>query len=322
MHLFLFLSRNVLFFAAVLLPLVLLSYPLPLRAQKAPGLVITPDLQFNYALELFENKDFTAAQVEFKRFIHFFPDDSRRDAAEFKTAMALFNSGSYYDAAKAFNTIILDHKDETPYTQEAYFMQSRAFKAMNNAGYAAIVLQNYLKLTGDPEIRDRLYFELAQLHISQARKPGKETLNDAKKYLTLISPARSATYQVPARLSALEAVNAAPKKDPTLSGLLALIPGGGFLYCERYKDAFVTFCLNAGLIWGAYEAFDSGNPGLGGVISFVASGFYAGNIYGAISAAHKENTLRQIRILERHFSMDASLDPAHHAMALTFNHPF
>ncbi len=317
----LFLSRSVFFFVTVL-PLVSLIFcPLPLQAQ-APGLVITPTLQFNYAVELFENKDFTAAQVEFKRFIHFFPDDPRRDAAEFKTAMALFNSGSYYEAAKAFNTIILNNNDETPYTRDAYFMQSRAFEAMGNTGYAVMVLQNYLTLTQDAHTRDRIYFELARLHISEARKPGKDTLGDAKKFLTLISPTRKERYKVSDQLAALDAVSAAPRKNPTLSGILALIPGGGFLYCERYKDAFVTFCLNAGLIWGAYEAFDSGNPGLGGVLSFVESGFYAGNVYGAISAAHKHNTLDRVRRLERHFHLEAAVQPSHNTLALTFNHPF
>ena len=39
--------------------------------------------------------------------------------------------------------------------------------------------------------------------------------------------------------------------------------------------------LNAGLILSAWEAFDNELYALGGVISFVEFGFYAGNIYGA-----------------------------------------
>ncbi|WDP90409.1 MAG: hypothetical protein HUN04_12175 [Desulfobacter sp.] len=308
-------------FAAALLFLACFCLPTPGTASGAPGLVITPDIQYGYALDLFKKGDYTAAQVELKRFIHFFPGDARVAEAEFKTAMALYHSGQFHEAARRFNDIILKEK-ESPYTRESYFMQSKAFQAMDNPGYAGIVLQNYLKLTEDPETRDRIYLELARLHIRETRELGKNQLEEAQKYLTLISPDRKGEYNVPARLAALEKVKAAPQKNPAAAGILALIPGGGFLYCERYKDAFVTFCLNAGLIWGAYEAFDSGNPALGGVVSFVESGFYAGNIYGSITAAHKYNKTQQIKILDRHFNLTAGIDPGNGAYLITFNHEF
>ncbi len=287
-----------------------------------PGIVITPDLQYEYAQELFQEQDHIAAQVEFKRFIHFFPDDPRADESEFKIGIALYRSGQFNGAARIFNTIINKEKIENDYTRESYFMQSKAFLAMDNPGYAGVVLQNFLKLTDDLATKDRIYLELARLHIRETRKLGKNKLDQAETYLTLISPERKKEYKTSARLEAITKVRSAPQKNPTLGGILALIPGGGFLYCERYKDAFVTFCLNAGLIYGAYEAFNSDNPGLGGVISFVESGFYAGNIYGSISAAHKYNKLQQIKILYQQFNITAGIDPGGRSYLITFNHPF
>jgi len=291
-------------------------------AGEAPGLVITPNLQYEYAQELFQKQDHATALVEFKRFIHFFSDDPRVDEAEFKIAMSLFHSGMYHGAARQFNAIILKEKMETDYTRESYFMQARAFLAMDNPGYAGLVLQNFLKLTDDSATKDRIYLELARLHIRETRKLGKDHLDEAQKYLTLISPTREKTYNVKARLKALKKAKSAPRKNPTLSGILAVIPGGGFLYCERYKDAFVTFCLNAGLIYGAYEAFNHDNPGLGGVITFVESGFYTGNIYGSISAAHKYNKGQQIKILDQNFNLTAGFDPVGRACLISFNHNF
>ena len=75
-----------------------------------PGLFITADMQFDYALTLFEQKDFAAAQVEFKRFLHFFPQDPRHDRADYTAGVALFHSGQYYEAAKRFDSIIRQSK--------------------------------------------------------------------------------------------------------------------------------------------------------------------------------------------------------------------
>lgn len=84
-------------------------------------LVISPDMQFAYADTLFQKKDFTAAQVEFKRFIHFFSQDPRVTEAAFKTGMALFHQEQFHDAARQFNDIISNDPDlSCPYTREAF----------------------------------------------------------------------------------------------------------------------------------------------------------------------------------------------------------
>ena len=294
----------------------------PALSAEPPGLVITADIQLAYADSLYKAGDHTAAQVEFKRFIHFFPDDPRIDEARFKTAMALYHTRQFHASAKRFNEIILASKEEDSYAKESYFMQSKAFLAMGNSGYAQVVLQNFLKLTDDAEAKDRVYLELARIHIRESMKLGNNGLDQAEKYLTLISPANRSGYKVERQLSTIDKARSSPKKDPTLAGILAIIPGGGMLYCERYKDAFVSFCLNAGLIYAAYEAFNHDNPALGGVISFVGAGFYAGNIYGSVGAAHKYNEAARIRVLNREFNMEAGIDPFSSSLVLKLTHSF
>jgi len=89
------------------------------------------------------------------------------------------------------------------------------------------------------------------------------------------------------------------RKSPGVAGALAVLPGGGYLYCNRPRDALISFLLNGGLIYAAYEAFDNDMPALGGVISFVEIGFYSGNIYGSISSAHKYNHDQERRFVDR-----------------------
>jgi TM2 domain-containing membrane protein YozV len=86
-------------------------------------------------------------------------------------------------------------------------------------------------------------------------------------------------------------------KDPTVAGVLAIVPGAGHLYCERPRDALISFLLNGALIYAAYEAFDEDLEVLGAVIAFFELSFYAGNIYSAVSSAHKYNRDEKNRFL-------------------------
>jgi len=292
-------------------------------SNEPPGLFITADLQFDYALTLFERKDFTAAQVEFKRFIHFFSQDPRHDRANYTAGVALFHIGQYYEAAKRFDTIIRQSKDmDSTWVQQSCFMQSQAFESMGNTGYAQVVLQNYLKQTRDTDTKDRIYLELARLHIQNTVTPGKNELDSARKNLMLISSEKQRKYKITRHLEAIDNAVNAPTKSPALAGIMAIIPGGGMLYCKRYKDAFISFCFNTGLIWAAYTAFDHDNPALGGVITFVETGFYSGNIYGSITAAHKYNKAAQIKILNKTFNFEPGFDPINNSFFLRLKHAF
>jgi hypothetical protein len=90
-------------------------------------------------------------------------------------------------------------------------------------------------------------------------------------------------------LEKLEEADEIPEKIPGLAGTLSLIPGAGYLYLGRYRDAATAFLLNAALIGATWEAFDNGNEILGGLLGVVEAGFYSGNIYGSVSSAHKYN---------------------------------
>lgn len=311
-------------YLAVLACLVSLSSPYAHAiSNDQPGLFITADLQFDYALTLFEQKDFTAAQVEFKRFIHFFPQDPRHNRADYTAGVALFHSEQYYEAARRFDTLIRKSKDmDSPWVQQSCFMQSQAFESMGNAGYAQVVLQNYLKQTRDTDTKDRIYLELARLHIQNTVTPGRNELDSARKNLMLISSEKQRKYKVTRQLEAIDNAVNAPTKSPALAGIMAIIPGGGMLYCKRYKDAFISFCFNTGLIWAAYTAFDHDNPALGGVITFVETGFYSGNIYGSITAAHKYNKAAQIKILNKTFNFEPGFDPVNNSFFLRLKHAF
>lgn len=284
-------------------------------------LIITSDMQYEYALELFEAEDYDTAIVEFKRFIHFFPESEYLDQAEYNIAVCLFNKKKYHEAARAFNEIIIKDQDND-IIEKAVFFQSRSFMKLGNRGYAQIVLQNYLKLVDDINIKDKIYFNLAQIQLSNARqfKPGSLAL--AKKYLSKISASNADKYKTDEYYDLILKAEHAPRKNPKAAGFFAIIPGGGFLYSERYHDALITFILNTGLMYAAWEAWDNDNKALAGVIGFVETGFYTGNIYGSITSAHKYNHAQTLKILGRDVYISPDFDPEDKAYGLSFNFKF
>lgn len=284
-------------------------------------IVITSGNQYGYAEKLFVEKDYETAMVEFKRFIYFFPDSNQKDQAQFKIGVCLFNLKKFHEAAQIFNEMILKDKDNE-ITKESSFYQSKAFLNLGNIGYAQIVLQNYLKLAEDRETIDRIYFNLALIHLEEVRNGNASSLGPARDYLSKISRPGAEKYHTDQYLDLIVKAETSPQKNPTLAGLFSLIPGGGFLYCERYKDALVSFLLNTGLIYAAYSAYDNDNPALAGVIGFVGAGFYAGNVYGAISSAHKYNRAQTIKFLDPQFSIRPKFDPEKNAYGLSFHYKF
>ncbi len=289
----------------------------------AAELVISADRQFAYADTLFNDKDYSTAEVEFKRFVHFFPQDARILEAAYKTGMALFFQERFHDAARQFNDIIRDDPDiSSPFTRKSYFMQSRAFMHLGNMGYAQVVLQNFVKLTDHPDTRDRIYLDLAKLHIQASRQPGKDELDQAQAYLEKISPESDLVTEKTDLTARIQQARSIPGKSPVLAGILAVIPGGGFLYTGRIHDAAAAFLLNTGLGLAAWKAFDQNNYALGGVVALVGGGFYSGSIYGSISAAHKHNHAQKIRILDRNFSFNTGFALHNKGVFFSLNQEF
>ena len=305
--------------------LVIINLTPPKSFCKQEQVVISSKMQFDYAKKLFETRDYETSMIEFKRFAHFFPDDDARDEASFYSGLCLFYLEKFYEAAKTFDLIISQGTNQDV-IREAVFLQSKAFMKADKIGYAQISLQNYLRLMKDIKIRDRIYFELAKIHLykaSQKKVYKKDPLVLAKTYLSKISKEGEKRYKVSQYNDLIIETENAPYKSPALAGSLsAAIPGAGFLYCERYHDAFITFLLNAGLIYAAYESYDNDHKALAGVIGFVETGFYTGNIYGSITCAHKHNKALKKKILSKNFFISSNIIPEFNSYALLFNYSF
>jgi tetratricopeptide (TPR) repeat protein len=283
-----------------------------------PSLILSPEKQFNYAQDLFSAEDYSTAVNEYKRFIYFFPKDKRVELAMFQVGMSYFLSNHFNEAVDSFKKLT-DRYFETEYAIKSYFMMSEAYVKLKAFNLALISLNNLIMITKDEDIRDEAYYRIGWIYIETA------SWDNARHYLNKISPKNRPKFKLEKLTDELDKEAFIPQKDPKLAGFLSIIPGGGYLYCERYQDALIAFLLNGGLILAAYESFDKGHNALGGLITFVGFGFYAGNIYGSVTSAHKFNrkeTGRFIYQLKKNARVNLSADLENKGVFLSFRFSF
>jgi len=153
--------------------------------------------------------------------------------------------------------------------------------------------------------------ELARYKIGLCFLNGEQYLEAIKAFDELIEDYQNTGYALKSYLKISRAYVLLKRYDaaltgiknvitiaPNTAGLLAIIPGAGHLYCERNKDALISFLLNGAMIYAAYEAFDHDLDVIGGIITFFELGFYSGNIYSAVSSAHKYNRDEKSKFLD------------------------
>jgi TolA-binding protein len=282
------------------------------------SIIINPDKQFNFAEHYFSKKDYLMAVAEYNRFIYFFPEDQRVETVMYRIGMSYYLGRHFKNAIDSFNAVI-DRYVDTDLSVKSYFMISEAHVKQYAFGLAVINLNNLITITHDEEVRDEAYYRIGWIYIETA------SWEEARRYFSKISPKNKNRYRLEQLTDELNKERSIPRKDPNLAGFLSIIPGAGYLYCERYQDALIAFLLNGGLIYAAYESFDDDNNALGGVIAFVEFGFYAGNIYGAVTSAHKYNrkqTGRFIETLKNNTKINLSADVKNKGICLAFEFIF
>lgn len=278
------------------------------------SVMITPDKQFNYAESLFSNHDYWTAVMEYKRFIHFFPEDKRVERARYQTGMSYYLGGDFKRAVDSFQKLI-DKYVDTDDAIQSYFKISDAYMKLNAFDPAIINLNNLILVTHDGDVKDEAYYRLGWIYLETA------SWEEGRQYFSKISVKNKDKYRLETLSAELEKEKLIPKKNPELAGFLSVIPGAGYLYCERYQDALMAFLINGALIYAAYESFDGENPALGGLLTFVEVGFYAGNIYGAVTSAHKYNRKKTGLFLERlkdNVKINLSTDVKSQGVCLSF----
>ncbi|MBW1841439.1 MAG: tetratricopeptide repeat protein [Deltaproteobacteria bacterium] len=275
--------ENVVLWGAALFFYTVVFLLLPF-GQTATGSVleIDADMQFKFAEDAFDDADYATAVAEYKRFVYFFPEDKRVERAGYKIGLSYFKGRRYTAAIDSFEAVIKKY-GETDLSRKSYFLISDSYVELKDFGPAVINLKNLITVTEDPDVKDEAYYRTGWIHLET------ESWEKARLAFQKISEQNRNRYLLERLSDELDNLDSISKKDPALAGILSVVPGAGYLYCERYRDALIAFLVNGALIFAAYESFDNDHDALGGILTVVGLGFYAGNIYGAVNSAHKYN---------------------------------
>jgi len=263
----------------------------PAHSDATQEIVIDPERQFQFAEDYFQNGEYYRAIGEYKRFIYFFPLSDKVELARYKIGLCFLYGEQYSEAIKAFDELIEDYKN-TGYALKSYLKISRAYVLLKRYDAALTHIKNVITIAPNQEMKDEAHYQGGWVYLEMG------LWEKAQKYFEEISFQNRKKYNLKEIVTELDRKLPLKRKNPTTAGVLAIIPGAGHLYCERKKDALISFLLNGAMIYAAYEAFDHDLDVIGGIITFFELGFYSGNIYSAVNSAHKYNRDEKSKFLD------------------------
>lgn len=251
-------------------------------AQEEGKRVIDEKTQMGLGDFFFDDGDYYRAVTEYKRFLFFFPQSLRVEEALWKIASSYFRGKKWDDTLSAADELLNKHP-ASPWAAEAVLLKGRCWTEKKDFSQARHHFQRAREMAAGSGVAQEAQWQAAVSYLREER--WKESAAEFRK----IDPNSKLYPRADYWAKGLEEIEEVPQKSPTTAGILAVLPGAGHLYCERYRDAGIAFVLNAAFIWGMVEAFKHENYVLGGILTFFEIGWYSGSIYSAVSSAHKYN---------------------------------
>lgn len=264
-----------------------------LKAEASSGIYIDESTQMGLADHFFQEAEYERAITEYKRFLFFFPKSPRVEEALFKVAQSYFNGKRWDDAIFACEQL-LRRFPETFFKDKAFFLMGLSFRDKKDYPQARYFFDKAKTITGEWAFRDEAQKQIAFTFLRE------EKWKEAAWAFRQMDPQSPLRARSEILAQGLDKIHEVPQKSPELAGVLAaLLPGAGHLYVQRYRDATIAFLLNGAFIWAMIESFERKSYVVGGILAFFELGWYSGNIYSAVSSAHKYNRQQRKDYLDR-----------------------
>ena len=266
--------------------------PAPNRAGAAEAKGNEAERQFSFAETLFAEGDYYRAVSEYKRFVFFFPEDKLVQKCAYRIGESYYKGKRWQEALQTFTSFIMKYPD-SPMMPGALYHKGMAEKQLKRYTDALSTFEELIKSKSN-EFADKALYQRAIVLMEM------EEWQEARKTFSIVPKDSPLSTSASIIASELQRMDDLPQKSPATAGTLAaILPGAGHLYTERPSDALVAFLLNGAFIWGAVELFRHDNYVAGGIVTFFEIGWYTGNIYSAVSSAHKYNKRTREDFIER-----------------------
>ena len=251
--------------------------------QEAGGRYLDEKTQMGLGDYFFQDGDYYRAITEYKRFLYFFPQSLRVEEALWKIASSYFGGKKWDEALSAADELLTKFPAST-WVPDALLLKGRCWAEKKDYSQAREFFRRAAEAAPEKTVASEAQWQIALSYMKE------EKWKDAAGEFRKVNPASKLYPKAEFYANGLDRIDEVPQKSPATAGILAaLLPGAGHLYVERYRDAAISLVLNGAFIWGTVEAFEHGNYVLGGILTFFELGWYSGNIYSAVSSAHKYN---------------------------------
>nr|MBN2278374.1 membrane protein insertion efficiency factor YidD [candidate division Zixibacteria bacterium] len=239
------------------------------------------DRLFGFAETLRMENDFVGAATEYRRLMAYYPHSIHWPRAAMALYDCLYQSGRYL-AAVQYGEELGEHERIQGWKTEIDYKIGTGYIRLENYPAAHRCFENLV------EGRSGLYRDRAMLlnGLIYARECRWKAAGDV---FAAVSPASEYYSQARQCVQLTREAANLNRKSPALAGILAVIPGLGYLYDGYGQTALSALIVNGLFIWGSIEAFDHDQPGLGVTLSVIGLGLYAGNIYGSVNSAYRRN---------------------------------
>jgi len=248
------------------------------EAQEEGGRYIDEPLQMGLADHFFQEGDF--------------PRSARAEEALWKIARSYFQGKKWDEAISSANEL-MKRFPSSRWRPEALLLKGRCWSEKGEYSQARYFFHQAREAVPRSPVAQEAQWQMALTYLKEEK--WKEAAREFRK----IEKGNELYAKAEIFAQGLDNIQEVPQKSPIAAGVLAaLLPGAGHLYCERYRDAAIAFVLNGAFIWGMVEAFEHENYVVGGILTFFELGWYSGNIYSAVSSAHKYNRRKKKEYLD------------------------
>ncbi|MDH3890765.1 MAG: membrane protein insertion efficiency factor YidD [candidate division Zixibacteria bacterium] len=241
-------------------------------------------LLFRFARQLQQEGDNQRAVTEYLRLVSYYPDSPFGGRAKL-AAVQCYHAAGLFSQAVVYGESVLSEQPEATIADPIRF---RVAASKFKSGDLDLALADFTGLSrGEGSFRQQSIMAQglthAHLHDWTAAAISFDAIDD------------SSQHSMKARYCARLAREASDLdyKNPKLAGLLAVVPGLGYLYDGYYGTALSALMVNGLFMWSTYEAFRQDHNGLGVTLTIFGMGWYAGNIYGSAYSAVRQNERRR-----------------------------
>lgn len=253
---------------------------------------LTPENILSFADHLFDQGDYYRAITEYERFLFTFPQHPLAKKAKYQIAMSYFKGEKYNQALERFRAQAEQYPSEETGIKSLY-MLAETYYQKKDYNEAIDAFEKFLSSYPNDPQADASRIKKGWCYLRQGN--WREASEEFRK-LPPDSPLHAQGQELAEESGKYPGIE---KKSPYLAGgLSAVLPGAGQLYVGRKTDAAAAFLLNGAFIWATAEAYHNRNYVTSGILLFFESGWYLGNIYNAVSSAHKYNRQSEAKFMD------------------------